>query len=356
MSAGKGVLLVICLLFLPLKSALALNCYFGSSGGSVEKSEAIQPFAVPGNAKLGDKIWESDDIKIPVYCDNNTNGNFESEHVYAWVNPYPGVQDRYYQLGVTYNGVDYDANQGKSRIDTNQCIDSKNIDIYTPEQIIAMGWQNKICSGDPANIHMSRTFLARMRLYVKIREMPPHDYQSTLSDYIVVQFDGAGSVNEDPTAQNLKYHITGLENIRVLDCSVNFSISPETQVIDFGKFNLLDIRRHTMSKTFSIKTTKSQNDQCTDGFKVSSSFYTEETLVEEDKALLIGNGLKLRLLDENASPYTFNKYAEYADFTSDMLVYEKPIRLNFRPLQVPPSRLGPSIQWCFLKLTITDLP
>ncbi|HCJ8787261.1 TPA: type 1 fimbrial protein, partial [Escherichia coli] len=249
MSAGKGVLLVICLLFLPLKSALALNCYFGSSGGSVEKSEVIQPFAVPGNAKPGDKIWESDDIKIPVYCDNNTNGNFESEHVYAWVNPYPGVQDRYYQLGVTYNGVDYDANQGKSRIDTNQCIDSKNIDIYTPEQIIAMGWQNKICSGDPANIHMSRTFLARMRLYVKIREMPPHDYQSTLSDYIVVQFDGAGSVNEDPTAQNLKYHITGLENIRVLDCSVNFSISPETQVIDFGKFNLLDIRRHNMTKT-----------------------------------------------------------------------------------------------------------
>ncbi|HCP5035886.1 TPA: type 1 fimbrial protein, partial [Escherichia coli] len=180
MSTGKGLLLVICLLFLPLKSALALNCYFGTSGGTVEKSEAIQPFAVPGNAKPGDKIWESDDIKIPVYCDNNTNGNFESEHVYAWVNPYPGVQDRYYQLGVTYNGVDYDASLGKSRIDTNQCIDSKNINIYTPEQIIAMGWQNKICSGDPANIHMSRTFLARMRLYVKIREMPPHDYQSTL--------------------------------------------------------------------------------------------------------------------------------------------------------------------------------
>lgn len=115
MSTGKGLLLVICLLFLPLKSALALNCYFGTSGGTVEKSEAIQPFAVPGNAKPGDKIWESDDIKIPVYCDNNTNGNFESEHVYAWVNPYPGVQDRYYQLGVTYNGVDYDASLGKSR-------------------------------------------------------------------------------------------------------------------------------------------------------------------------------------------------------------------------------------------------
>ncbi|STL43711.1 chaperone, PapD family [Escherichia coli] len=40
MSAGKGLLLVICLLFLPLKSAMALNCYFGTSGGAVEKSES----------------------------------------------------------------------------------------------------------------------------------------------------------------------------------------------------------------------------------------------------------------------------------------------------------------------------
>ncbi len=39
MSAGKGLLLVICLLFLPLRSALALDCYFGASGGQVEKSE-----------------------------------------------------------------------------------------------------------------------------------------------------------------------------------------------------------------------------------------------------------------------------------------------------------------------------
>ena len=77
MSAGKGVLLVICLLF--CQSALIRTAIGSSVAG--RKSEVIQPFAVPGNAKLGDKIWESDDIKIPVYCDNNTNGNFESEHV-----------------------------------------------------------------------------------------------------------------------------------------------------------------------------------------------------------------------------------------------------------------------------------
>lgn len=341
MRLNQGVLLIFILIFLPLKAALALDCYFGSAGGAVEKSETILPFAVPSNVKPGDKIWESDDIKISVYCDNNTNSDFNSEHVYAWVNPYPGVQDRYYQLGVTYNGIDYDASQGKSRIDTNQCIDSKKIDIYTPDQINAMGWQNKICSNDPTDIHKSRTFMARMRLYVKVREMPPHDYQSSLSNYIVVQFDGAGSVNEDPTAHNLKYHIYGLENIRVLDCGVNFSIIPENQTIDFGKFNVLDIRRHNMTKTFSIKTTKNQNDQCTDGFKVSSSFYTEETLEEEDKALLIGNGLRLRLLDESASPYTFNKYTEYSDFTNGMLTYEKTYTAELSSITGTPIKAGP---------------
>lgn len=65
MSAGKGLLLVICLLFLPLKSAMALNCYFGTSGGAVEKSEAIQPFAVPGNAKPGDKSGNLTILKFP---------------------------------------------------------------------------------------------------------------------------------------------------------------------------------------------------------------------------------------------------------------------------------------------------
>lgn len=64
MSAGKGVLLVICLVFLPLKSALALNCYFGSSGGSVEKSEVIQPLLCR-NAKPAIRSGNLTILKFP---------------------------------------------------------------------------------------------------------------------------------------------------------------------------------------------------------------------------------------------------------------------------------------------------
>lgn len=41
MSVGKGVLFVICLLFLLLKFVFVLNCYFGLFGGLVEKLEVI---------------------------------------------------------------------------------------------------------------------------------------------------------------------------------------------------------------------------------------------------------------------------------------------------------------------------
>jgi len=35
-------------------------------------------------------------------------------------------------------------------------------------------------------------------------------------------------------AKNLKYHINGLENIKVPDCGATFSIYPENQEIDLA--------------------------------------------------------------------------------------------------------------------------
>lgn len=158
-------------------------------------------------------------------CDNNVTSSFEPEDVFAWVTPYPAATDPYYELGVTYEGIDYDATGQPNGVDTRQCLDNNNITIYTSDQIRQMGWEDRICSGNPDDIHISRTFVTRLRLFVRIKTMPPHGYVSSLSDYIVVQFDGKGGVNQMADAKNLKYHINGLQNITVLDCGATFSIS-----------------------------------------------------------------------------------------------------------------------------------
>ncbi|MCV5420886.1 type 1 fimbrial protein, partial [Escherichia coli] len=41
------------------------------------------------------------------------------------------------------------------------------------------------------------------------------------------------------------------------------------------------------------------------------------------------------------SPYTFNKYSEYADFTSDLLVYEKTYTAELSSTPGTPIDVGP---------------
>lgn len=316
-------LLLLMLLLSTCQSAWAVHCYLGSAGGPVDKYQTIEEFAVPNNAQVGDKIWESSDIKIPVYCDNGNKtegGKRVGENVFAWINPYSSTDDPFYQLGVTYAGVDYDTTQGAVGVDTNTCIDNQYYQKFTPAQIRASGWEELLCSKNADDVHYSRTFVVRMRLYTKIKAMPAHDYVSTLGNFTLVQFDGEGGWNQSPDAFNLKYHVNGLENIRVLDCNVSFDIEPANQVIDFGTFNPYEIASGALTRTFSITTTKSQDGMCTDGFKVMSSFYTTETLTEDDTALLIGNGLQLKIRNSMTdAPYTFNQYDEYADFTGALL-------------------------------------
>ena len=116
-------------------------------------------------------------------CDNNVTSGFKPEDVFAWVNPYPAATDPYYELGVTYEGIDYDATGQPNGVDTRQCLDNDNITIYTPDQIrqMELGESHLLWQSD--DIHISRTFVARLRLFVRIKAMPPHGYVSSLSDY-----------------------------------------------------------------------------------------------------------------------------------------------------------------------------
>ncbi len=56
MRFAKGVLLAICLIFLPLKAALALNCCFLVPQTGVSKNRKLLcPSPSPANSKPGDK-------------------------------------------------------------------------------------------------------------------------------------------------------------------------------------------------------------------------------------------------------------------------------------------------------------
>ena len=66
MSTDKGLLLIICLLFLPLKSALALNCYFGASGGFCKKNQKLfNPLLCQAMPNLAIKSGNLTILKFP---------------------------------------------------------------------------------------------------------------------------------------------------------------------------------------------------------------------------------------------------------------------------------------------------
>lgn len=74
---------------------------------------------------------------------------------------------------------------------------------------------------------------------------------------------------------------------------------------------------------------------------MDSSFYTTESLSTDDTALLVGNGLKLRILNETQQPYTFNHYEEYADFTGSTLQYEQTYTAELSPVEGQAIQSGP---------------
>ncbi|MGK4624801.1 type 1 fimbrial protein, partial [Raoultella ornithinolytica] len=48
-----NLLFILLVSALPMKAALALDCYLGGSGGPVEETKTISPFAIPSNAQVG---------------------------------------------------------------------------------------------------------------------------------------------------------------------------------------------------------------------------------------------------------------------------------------------------------------
>ncbi|MGE9527430.1 pilus assembly protein, partial [Escherichia coli] len=68
----------------------------------------------------------------------------------------------------------------------------------------------------------------------------------------VLQFDGKGGANLAANAKNLRFNITGMNNVHFLDCGVDIQIFPESQVVNFGQVNNVEVL--SQKAPFSVST------------------------------------------------------------------------------------------------------
>lgn len=292
-------------------STFAVDCYQNSKGGETNVTSVVPAFTIPANAKLGQKIWESSDISVTVYCDNapGWSKNNPTEDIFAWIklsafNSDDILNNPYLTFGVTYAGVDHEIN-GEG-IDTHACLDKF-------EQYYDGIYHDPVCNG--STLQKSVTFNARFRLYVKLKALPQTETTWNFGPVNVLQFDGEGGANLAKNAKNLRYYIDGLNNIDFLDCSVDIRIYPENQVVNFGQIFENSIPTRPVQAPFSVSTVRDATAGCTEQFDVATSFYTTDTLYD-DTHLEMGNGLLMRITDKTmSSDVEYNQYETFTTYT-----------------------------------------
>ncbi|WP_061707184.1 fimbrial protein [Pseudenterobacter timonensis] len=334
---------VIALLSLFSSSVWALDCYKDAKGGANVVTTTLPWFTVPANAPTGQKIWESGDLLVTVYCDNASRDHTKSvqqdpwsENIHAYIldsfhNTDSLITNNpYLAFGVTYNGVDYDIPDIK--IDTGACLDK--MDDFDKS------YTHAACNGSV--IQKNVTFTARFRLYVKLKMVPKERIEFTFPAVTVLTFDGAGGINRLSNAKNLHYNVDGLSNIHFLDCSVNIRIYPDNQIVNFGQFTEHALDAGTIKSPFSISTIKDESAGCSEQFDVTTSFYTTDTLYD-DTHLDMENGLLMRLVDKKEGNVTYNQYLPFATYYPDSAVttitHQYTAELTRKPGEV--LRMGP---------------
>ncbi len=242
------------------------------------------------------------------------------------------LNNPYLTFGVTYNGVDYEGIN--ERIDTHACLDKY-------EQYYNGYYYDPVCNG--STLQKNVTFNAHFRVYVKFKSRPAGDQTVNFGIVNVLQFDGEGGANMSSNAKNLRYVITGLDNISFLDCSVDVRIFPESQIVNFGQIAANSIATYRPKAAFSVSTIKDVAADCTEQFDVATSFYTTDTL-HDDTHLEMGNGLLMRITDQKTQEdIKFNQYKRFTTYipgqTGAMVtrdyqaeLSQKPGRLSFMGL------------------------
>jgi hypothetical protein len=212
----------------------------------------------------------------------------------------------YFTFGVTYNGVDYTGSD--IGIPTGTCLDKKDGGGgYTPN-----------CNG--VTPQQNVIFNARFRLFIQLKAIPADlDEHFNFGEINVVQFDGEGGANLMGSAKNLRFNIDGLDNITFLDCSVDISLEPQNQFVDFGVLSRRELQNTPATQPFRLSATKDLAAGCTQTFEVETSFYDNDGALYDATHLDMWNGLLLRIADDTTHlDARFNEYQAFETFVAGM--------------------------------------
>ncbi|BBG30790.1 large exoprotein [Zymobacter palmae] len=269
-------------LLLSATSAMALDCVEKSSGIADPAPIPVDTLAIPANVPSGTKVWESNPIHVTAYCNNVLHG---SDVVHFYFNPKNASLGEGLKMGVSYNGQDLEANSQR---------------LSTGSKAISKG--------------QSVTVDVDFRLYIKVTGKPPSSGYYTGNDqFTVFQLDGSGGINYTQGAKNLKYTLSNLRSVRFIACGADLTVDPSDQEVNFGTLMQRDLLKgRKYQRPFSITATK---QGCSDLFSLKAQFGTSNALLDEN-SINLGNGLQLKLLGEDQSPVTFNKYIPFASLNN----------------------------------------
>ncbi|HFO8932077.1 TPA: hypothetical protein ACHLBQ_005239, partial [Escherichia coli] len=184
--------------------------YAEHEGGNTVVIGYVPRISIPSNGKKGDKIWQSSEYFMNVFCNNALPAPSPGEeYPSAWTNIMmflPGGQDFYnqnsYIFGVTYNGVDYDST-APNAIAAPECIDIKGAGTFNNH------YKNPaVCSGGPEP-QLSVTFPARVQLYIKLAKNANRVNKNLVlpDEYIALEFKGMSGAGAIEVDKNLTFRI-----------------------------------------------------------------------------------------------------------------------------------------------------
>ncbi len=290
-------LMSILLVLLAHSTSHALACT--TTTGAVTQTDSIQTtVAVPLDLPRNSVLWRSQTQVLNVVCWQDQVGPQES--VYFYLNPYNNMGANV-ELGVNLNSFDY------------RCSALSMCRVMIPNSTFPG------CASDTGCYSQRKYFTLVYNYFIskKVGPLPPGTppegpLANVPNPMIAFQLDGVGGMNATP-ARNFRMYLSGVNNIRYVNCSVAMGIFPNFINFNTGFVHMAEVGKTIDERSFSVSATK----QCTSaayGLDIifepadnSTTSTSKEMLIPRDN-----NGVAVKIFDKRLNrPIIFGKPFEF---------------------------------------------